>query len=53
MSGTRTLAYLRVSTTDQDVEKNKDDILRLSNDKGLGQIVFVEEKVSGTVSWGK
>ncbi len=53
MRATKTLAYLRVSTTDQDVEKNKDDILRLSNDKGLGQVVFVEEKVSGTVSWKK
>lgn len=53
MRAIKTLAYLRVSTTDQDTEKNKNDILRLSNDKGLGQIVFVEEKVSGTVSWGK
>jgi len=53
MRATKTLAYLRVSTTDQDVGKNKDDILRLSNDKGLGQVVFVEEKVSGTVSWKK
>ena len=53
MNDSKTIAYLRVSTTDQDLEKNKNDILRLSNDKGLGQVVFVEEKVSGTVSWKK
>jgi DNA invertase Pin-like site-specific DNA recombinase len=48
-----TIAYLRVSTTDQDIEKNKADILHLANDKNLGQVKFVEEKVSGTVSWKK
>lgn len=53
MSNAKTIAYLRVSTTDQDIEKNKNEILRLSNDKGLGKVVFVEEKVSGTVSWKK
>ena len=53
MNDAKTIAYLRVSTTDQDIEKNKNDILRLSNDKGLGQVVFVEEKVSGTISWKK
>ena len=53
MKNTKTIAYLRVSTADQDIEKNKNDILRLSNDKGLGQVLFVEEKVSGTVSWKK
>jgi DNA invertase Pin-like site-specific DNA recombinase len=49
----KTIAYLRVSTIDQDVEKNKNDILRLANDKDLGKVLFVEEKVSGTVSWKK
>ena len=49
----QTIAYLRVSTIDQDIEKNKNDILRLANDKDLGKVVFVEEKVSGTVSWKK
>jgi DNA invertase Pin-like site-specific DNA recombinase len=48
-----TIAYLRVSTTDQDIEKNKADILNLANDKNLGQVKFVEEKVSGTISWKK
>jgi len=33
----KTIAYLRVSTTEQDLEKNKFDILQLANEKGLGQ----------------
>lgn len=49
----KTIAYLRVSTTDQDIEKNKSDILHLANDKDLGKVFFVEEKVSGTVPWKK
>lgn len=48
-----TVAYLRVSTVDQDIEKNKTDILRLANNKALGTVRFVEEKVSGKVSWKK
>jgi DNA invertase Pin-like site-specific DNA recombinase len=47
----RTLAYLRVSTSDQDPEKNKADILRLANRKDLGRVHFVEETVSGRVPW--
>jgi DNA invertase Pin-like site-specific DNA recombinase len=48
----KTIAYLRVSTDFQDLEKNKSDILTLANDKGLmGQVQFIEEKVSGKVSW--
>jgi DNA invertase Pin-like site-specific DNA recombinase len=46
-----TIAYLRVSTNDQDLEKNKFDILKLANDKGLGQVQWVEEHVSGRVNW--
>ena len=53
MSQPKTIAYLRVSTTDQDLEKNKFDILRLANEKGLGQVEWVEETVSGRVSWRK
>ena len=49
----QTIAYLRVSTTDQDLEKNKADILHLANEKGLGQVNWVEETVSGRVSWRK
>jgi len=49
----KNVAYLRVSTHDQDLEKNKSDILRLANDKNLGKVEFVQEKVSGKVSWRK
>jgi len=51
MKQLRTIAYLRVSTTDQDIEKNKFDILQLANEKKLGQVEWVEETVSGRVSW--
>jgi DNA invertase Pin-like site-specific DNA recombinase len=47
----RTIAYLRVSTSDQDVEKNKADILLLAHRKDLGRVHFVEETVSGRVPW--
>ena len=49
----QTIAYLRVSTTDQDIDKNKYDILHLANEKGLGQVEWVEETVSGRVAWKK
>lgn len=49
----KTIAYLRVSTDDQDIEKNKFDILHLANEKGLGKVEWVEETVSGRVSWKK
>ena len=49
----KTVGYLRVSTTDQDLEKNKADILKLANANGLGQVEFIEEAVSGRVSWKK
>jgi DNA invertase Pin-like site-specific DNA recombinase len=47
----RTIAYLRVSTLDQNLEKNKADILHLAYDKNLGRVEFIEEKISGKVSW--
>lgn len=49
----RTIGYLRVSTVDQDLEKNKADILKLANDKELGHVEWVEEKVSGVKDWKK
>ena len=49
----QTVAYLRVSTIDQDLKKNRYEILALANEKGLGKVSFVEETVSGTVSWKK
>ena len=47
----KTIAYLRVSTTDQDLDKNKSAILLLANNKELGQVKFIEEKLSGKISW--
>ena len=49
----KTIAYLRVSTIDQDIEKNKAAILALANQKVIGHVQFVEEKVSGKISWRK
>lgn len=47
----KTIAYLRVSTVDQDTEKNKNDILKFVNDKDFGKVIFIEEKASGKKSW--
>ena len=47
----KTIAYLRVSTIDQDTDKNKAEILKFANDKDFGKVIFVEEKVSGKKSW--
>lgn len=49
----KNIAYLRVSTADQDLEKNKAEILFLANDKSLGKVDFVEEKISGKIHWRK
>jgi len=43
----KTIAYLRVSTIDQNLDKNRADILRLANEKGVGQVQFIEEQASG------
>jgi DNA invertase Pin-like site-specific DNA recombinase len=45
------VGYLSVSTADQDLEKNKADILQLANHHDLGRVHFVEEKISGKVCW--
>lgn len=47
----KTIGYLRVSTIDQNTEKNKAEILSLANNKHFGHVEFVEEKVSGKISW--
>ncbi|MHC4275991.1 MAG: recombinase family protein [Planctomycetota bacterium] len=47
----RTIAYLRVSTADQDTDKNKADVLSFANNRGYVPVEFVEEKVSGVKSW--
>jgi DNA invertase Pin-like site-specific DNA recombinase len=53
MKKSKTVAYLRVSTDEQDLEKNKFDILHLANEKGLGKVAWVEETVTSRVSWKK
>jgi DNA invertase Pin-like site-specific DNA recombinase len=47
----RTISYLRVSTQDQDLEKNKADVLTFANNRDFGKVEFVEEKISGKVNW--
>jgi DNA invertase Pin-like site-specific DNA recombinase len=47
----KTIAYLRVSTVEQDLEKNKADILNFANNRDFGKVKFVEEKVSGMKNW--
>jgi DNA invertase Pin-like site-specific DNA recombinase len=47
----KVIGYLRVSTASQELEKNRADILKLANDKDLGKVTFVEEIISGKVSW--
>lgn len=48
-----TIGFIRVSTFDQDTEKNKIDILQFANRMQLGNVSFVEEKVSGTKDYKK
>ncbi|HVN96383.1 MAG TPA: recombinase family protein [Syntrophorhabdaceae bacterium] len=47
----KSIAYLRVSTDGQDWEKNKADILLFANNKDLGKVEFIEEKISGKIPW--
>ena len=42
-----TYSYLRVSTLEQNTEKNKSEILKFANDKKLGNVEFIEENISG------
>lgn len=46
--------YLRVSTEEQNLENNKDVILKKKDELGiLGDIIWIEEKVSGTIHYKK
>jgi len=47
----KTVAYLRVSTADQDLEKNKSDILQFTNERDFGKVIFQEEKASSRKTW--
>jgi len=47
----RTVAYIRVSTDRQDAANQRLEILDLANKEVLGRVEFVEETVSGRLSW--
>jgi DNA invertase Pin-like site-specific DNA recombinase len=47
----KTVSYLRISTVEQDTQKNKMKILKLANEKDFGKVEFIEEKVSGKKNW--
>lgn len=53
MTSRKTIAYLRVSTDKQDLQKNKADTLAVANEKDLGKVHWVEETISGKVAWKK
>ena len=42
-----------MSTIDQNIDKNKAAILYLANEKNFGKVTFVEEIISGKISWRK
>lgn len=46
-----TYAYLRVSTTDQNNDKFRAQILDYANEHHLGHVDFVAEKISGKKNW--
>ncbi len=46
-----TKGFIRVSTLEQDTEKNKIDILQFANTHKLGNVDFVEEQCSGRISY--
>lgn len=46
-----THAFIRVSTLEQDTEKNKIDILQFANRLKLGNVDFTEEQCSGKISY--
>ena len=48
-----TKGFIRVSTLDQDTEKNKLDILQFANTYKLGNVEFTEEHVSGKIDYKK
>lgn len=48
-----TYSYLRVSTIDQNTEKNKLEVLKFANERKLGNVEFVEEQISGKANLKK
>ncbi len=46
-----TYSYLRVSTIDQDTEKNKLEVLKFAHSLRLGNVEFIEEKITGKMNF--
>ncbi len=46
-----TYGYVRVSTHEQSYDYQKNQILHFSNEKRLGNVIFVENVVSGAKNW--
>ena len=46
-----TYAFIRVSTLEQDTEKNKIDMLQFANRMKLGNVEFTEEQCSGKINY--
>ena len=42
----KVIGYIRVSTIDQDTEKNEADILKFANSRDFGKVEFVSENIS-------
>ena len=49
----RIIGYLRVSTTEQDLENCRSQILHFANERRLVPVEWVTETISGTVDWRK
>jgi len=49
---TKTIGDSRVSTADQDLDKNRADVLHLANEKKLGTVEWAKGKVSGRAEDG-
>ena len=49
----KNIGYVRTFAADQDIKKNKSEILVLANQKHLGEVHFIEETSSGKTSWRK
>ena len=45
------IAYLRVSTDRQDADNQKHGILEYANARGISNLTFVEDTVSGKIKW--
>lgn len=46
-----TYSYLRVSTIEQDTEKNKLEVLKFANSHKFGNVDFIEEKITGKMDF--